>query len=416
MAFYDVFVESNLEPKIYWKEQLQELVDASFSNSSTVQFDVEEETGFGTLNFKNVECRITTLVDAKTGQRVNDDYKKIIFKDLNKTPEIGARYRFDNNIWMVFSTDNIKTDTSSAYLRRCNNVIGIEDEYGNLHYEPCYIDYKITETQLFKEYTLDVPAGRIWVTCQLNKNTESIAINKRYIFNGTVYKVREQNRFDRQFTFDKNTARTISFYADVDAKSEYDRFDIDIADYFNPLYQINTESNIINKIGYKDKIEYSVLYDGNVIDDEVVYFESSDIKVCTVNKYNGEYDLVGIGECTITIHLLNNPNITNEVHISVIENTPNIKNTIINPTTQYIRLNEKIDYTVYEYDNGDNRLDTKYLIKAYDIPSNCFIFNSTENSFSVEYIRKYDGILKIVCTNLSTNIDTEFFIELGGLW
>lgn len=96
-------------------------------------------------------------------------------------PELGTRYRFDNNIWMVFSTDNIKTDTSSAYLRRCNNVLTIEDKYGNIHQEPCYIDYKITESQLFKEWTLDVPQGRIYVTCQLNQHTQDVDINKRYI-------------------------------------------------------------------------------------------------------------------------------------------------------------------------------------------------------------------------------------------
>ena len=192
MAYYDGFMACNhARPKQYWKEQLQEMVNQEFENSSTVQYDIEEEVAFGTLEFKTLsECRITTLVDAKTGQRVNDDYKRIIFKDLTKMPELGTRYRFDNNIWMVFSTDNIKTDTSSAYLRRCNNVLTIEDKYCNIHQEPCYIDYKITESQLFKEWTLDVPQGRIYVTCQLNQHTQDVDINKRYIFNDNVYKVK----------------------------------------------------------------------------------------------------------------------------------------------------------------------------------------------------------------------------------
>ena len=148
MAFYDFYMQAVSNPKQAWKEGFQALVDDQFENASTVQYDVEEEDGFGTLKFHSIECRINSLVDAKTGQRVNDDYKKIIFPDLDKAPDLGTRYRFDNNIWIVFSTDNIKTDTSSAYLRRCNNVLTIEDKYGVIHHEPCYIDYKVTETQL----------------------------------------------------------------------------------------------------------------------------------------------------------------------------------------------------------------------------------------------------------------------------
>ena len=174
MAFYDNYVSSISTPKNYWKEQLQEVVNQSFENASTIQFDIEEEDEFGSMMFHPVECRITSLVDAKTGQRNNDDYRKIIFKDLTKEPVIGTRYRFEDNIWMCFSTDNIKTDTSSAYLRRCNNVITTEDKYGKIHEEPCYIDYKVNETQLFQEYTMTTPAARIVVTCQTNKYTKDI--------------------------------------------------------------------------------------------------------------------------------------------------------------------------------------------------------------------------------------------------
>lgn len=163
MSYYSNFVITNKNPKQKWKDGLQALVDKEFTNASSFTEDVEEEIEFGSLEFKPINVRVNSLVDAKTGQRINDDYKKIIFPDLDYQPVIGTRYRFDNNIWIVFSTDNVKTDTSAVYVRRCNNTMNTQDKYGNIHREPCYIDYKVTENQLFRNYSIDIPSGRIWI-------------------------------------------------------------------------------------------------------------------------------------------------------------------------------------------------------------------------------------------------------------
>ena len=149
MKYYDTFISNTPEPYDRWHDAMQALVDKTFTNSSTYQKSgIEEEIAFGTLEFKPVICRVTTLIDATTGQRVNDDYRKIIFPDIKHCPELGTRYRFENNIWIVYSLENILTATSSVYVRRCNNTINTEDKYGNIHKEPCVIDYKINETQL----------------------------------------------------------------------------------------------------------------------------------------------------------------------------------------------------------------------------------------------------------------------------
>lgn len=419
MAFYDNFVSCDYARSTdYWNTQLQEVVNQEFENASTVQYDIEEEIAFGTLEFQNInQCRITTLVDAKTGQRVNDDYKKIIFQDLHKAPEIGTRYRFDNNIWMVFSTDNIRTATSSAYLRRCNNVMTMEDKYGNLHEEPCYIDYKITESQLFKEWTMDVPQGRIFVTCQSNKYTDTIDINSRYIFNDNVYKVRERSKFDRQQTFKKDSVPAVSFYADVDEKNSSDRFDINVADYFEPAYKIHTPKELTYAKGYTGKLNKSVTFveDKEVFDEPVLY-ESSNINVCKINQYNGKFECVGIGECYVTCKLYHNTNILSITKITVINDIPTTSEVKILPDTKYIKLNQTIKYSVYNYINTE-KTDTKFDIKAYGAPVNCFDMNSDDNSFTIHYKRlASDSILKIVCTDKDTGENTDFYIELGGVW
>lgn len=419
MAYYDGFLACNhAQPKSYWKEQLQELVNREFSNASTTQYDIEEEVEFGTLEFKTLdECRITSLVDAKTGQRVNDDYRKITYKDLSKAPELGTRYRFDNNIWIVFSTDNVRTDTSSAYLRRCNNVLVTEDKYGNIHKEPCYIDYKITESQLFKEWTMDVAQGRIYVTCQLNQNTQDVDVNKRYIFNGTVYKVRNRSKFDRQRTFEKDSVPVLSFYADVDEKSNADRMDIEVADYFEPAYKVHTPTELTCTLGTDDKMTKSVTYvENEEVFDEPVIFESSNIDVCAINQYNGKYQCVGVGECVITCKLFHNTDIFSQTTINVVEEKEDDITDVIAPDIHYIKLNQTLTYSIYHYINN-KKTDTKFKIMAYDVPENCFTINSTDNSFTINYYRLCtDGLLRIVCENLDNGEATDFYIELGGVW
>ena len=87
MKYYDTFISNTPEPYDRWHDAMQALIDKTFTNSSTYQkSSIEEEIAFGTLEFKPVICRVTTLIDATTGQRVNDDYRKIIFPDIKHCP------------------------------------------------------------------------------------------------------------------------------------------------------------------------------------------------------------------------------------------------------------------------------------------------------------------------------------------
>ena len=54
MAYYDGFMACNYaQPKQYWQEQLQEMVNQEFDNASTVQYDIEEEVSVLILSVEN---------------------------------------------------------------------------------------------------------------------------------------------------------------------------------------------------------------------------------------------------------------------------------------------------------------------------------------------------------------------------
>jgi len=123
MNYYDSFMAVNGNPKDKWYEDFQEFQEQQFDDASTVQYDIEEEIEFGTLEFKPIRARLTTIIDVKTGQRNGDDFRKITFFDYTHRPAPGTRYRFDDNIWIVFATKNLKVSSSSVYVYRCNTTL-----------------------------------------------------------------------------------------------------------------------------------------------------------------------------------------------------------------------------------------------------------------------------------------------------
>lgn len=420
LAYYDTFLKTSRSPKKMWKDGLQALVDYSFENTSTIQFDVEEEIDFGTLEFAPITVRVNSLVDAKTGQRINDDYKKLIFKDLDYKPKIGTRYRFDNNIWIVFSTDNVKTDTSSVYVRRCNNTMNIQDKYGNIHREPVYIDYKVTENQIFRNYSIDVPSGRIYFQCQLNDYTKNIDVNDRYIFGGDVYKIREKSAFDRRYTFEEESCRIMSFYADYDNIGENDNKELGVANYVEYNYSIDCQSHLIGNIGEEGTIGASVILNGEEVEESLIWY-STDENIAYINSENGQYQLINIGQCEFIIKMKNNQSVECRIQVNVSKELEDKYEYKIFPDVDIIRLNKTESFNVFEYFN-DEKTDTIFNFEVSGVPNKYYIFNSdNKNSFSVTNLKQYnDGFLNIVCVPLnSSNPDVipELIISvrLGGI-
>lgn len=414
MKYYETFLKLNYSPNTRWNNQMQEAVNKFFENASTYTEDVMEEKNFGKMDFENIKCRVTSLVDAKTGQRINDDYKKIIFPDLKYQPSLGTRYKFDNNIWITFSTDNIKTPTSNVYLKRCNNTMGFEDKYNNVYYEPCCIDYKVTEDQLFRESSIDIPKGRIYVQCQLNERTKDVKLNDRFIFGTEVYKIRNKSNFDRRYTYENNSCRMLSFYADYDNVGNDDRIDLGIADYRVYNYTINTIDTIKNVIGFTDKIDYTITCNDNEVFDEEIVWESSNSNVATINSATGIYEFLSLGECIFIGRMKNKMDTFVQIAITVLAEVEDEYITVINPTINYIKLNQTLKYDIYEYKNGF-KTDTSFTFTAFGLSSKYYNMTYTNNTFSITNYKQSSEQLTISCLNLRSNEITTILIDLGGI-
>ena len=233
MKYYDSFMATAKTPVELWKEHTQQFLNENFINSSNY-LTVGRETGFGTLEFECVSARVMSVLDSKVGDKINDDFKTIFFDDLEYKPPLGARFSFDNNIWIVYSTDNYNSLNSACYIRRCNNTINSLDENGNVHQEPCVIDLKPTRSGFIEDLSMWTPNSRQIIMYQKNDWTKHLDVNSRIMFSNKVYRIGVSLDFNRTETFNKDSINFVTAYLDNDLLNEFDNLELQIEDYNPP--------------------------------------------------------------------------------------------------------------------------------------------------------------------------------------
>lgn len=404
-------------PKEDIERQMQELVNEQFIISSSYAPQVEVEKAFGTLEFEKIEARVTHLIDSATGLRIGDDFKKITFRDLNYHPSMGGRYRFDNNIWLVYATDNINSTTSSCFVRRCNNTMNMLDEYGNIHYEPCYIEYKPTKTSVGEFDRLSLPFTKQIMYCQLNDWTKNIGINDRFMFGSDVFKITDRVRFNRTETFNDETMNTNRYYMDYDNLNEYDNVELGIADYKMPDWSVSIDkTELYVGAGSTGSLTAIVSLNDIVKPNEAVVWSSSNTDIITIDATTGEYTAVATGECTITCELGGNGYYNTAIPVYVTNEAVTNYENILTPDVNYITLNNTQEYSIYEYLNGEPT-DTSFTIQEPHLPSYYKLTIIDGNRFAITNLKQYTkNTLDFVLINNRDDSTVTLTVELGGVF
>lgn len=144
---------------------------------------IQEEIVLGSGVYTDVDVRINRAISSPLGEKMGDDYKQIIFRDIAHSASIGTKYFFDENYWVTINTEILKNFAASSTIRRCNNQLRWFDSNGNFFSEPAILDYKISRPRDVVGTNEPVmPQGYIDVYCQLNDRTKTIKGNQRFIF------------------------------------------------------------------------------------------------------------------------------------------------------------------------------------------------------------------------------------------
>ncbi len=415
---------SGKSPKNSYIEVFQRTLDDQFYNSSD-WWTIKEEYPIKSKLYKDIDVRINHVINAETGLKLGDDWKTVLFKEIDHNIELGKLYSFDENVWLTVNTEVIKNLTGTCTIRRCNNTLRwIDETTGAFYEEPCCIEYLVKEP---RDYSTSgspfmTPGGFLHIELQFNDITNKIKQNQRFLFGNvqhwTCYKVVGTgiNDFRNSHTYDKTTASILVL--DLIANFVNDELDDivnGIADVNTNLYAISiNKESIQGNINDTVQLSTVVTYNKNTVTRNIVW-ASSNTKIATVNV-TGLVTFKSIGNTTITANIEDNP--ASSTCTVITTATPAVNSDVVmSPETNYIYEGNKRQYSVYLYENGVAQTD-EFTITCNPnttLSENYIFTQDDENHFTVSNVlREVSSYLTIVCVSGSNS--KSFNIYLKGVW
>ena len=345
--------------KEIYTDLFQTKLDEEFTNASDV-WNIEEEVTFASGIYQDINVRITThLISSVTGKFMGDDYKKILFKDLDHVTGIGYMYQFSDSYWITINSEKTKNLAASSIVKRCNNTLRWIDLDGRVHTVPCSIDYIILQNLDYTGATAlaVIPSGTIEVIAQFNDETNLIMPNQRFLFgnnnNWSAYRVMGGgvNNYNNVETMDEDTVGFIRFTMKMDYLSDNDDLTNGIAYEEKQVYTLSVSPSTIAGIPTNTRQLYAtVKMNGSTVSRTTVWV-SSDITKATVNS-SGLVTLVANGTATITCNLEGDLSVNDTAGVTVSSAPSDIYQVVIAPNKNYILEGDTQAYTVYLYKNN----------------------------------------------------------------
>lgn len=399
------------------------LIDENFS-VATDKFIIQKETSFGSQSYDSIECRITSVIDSKTGEKKSDDWKQILFKPSGGyVPLVGSLYYFDSNYWVGVFTDNTKSLVNNIIVRRCNEQLRWIGDDGVSYSEFCVVDYSLTGVRdLVRQDDVVLNQGYVDVYAQLNERTELIKPNQRFLFGRPKQRVcwriygngimNSQN----QETLSDMTARIITMtMGGYYYNEQTDDLINGIADAYKSVYSISlSASSISGNVGETYNLGATLLLNNSPTSGSLTYTTSSS-SIATISA-SGLLTLNSAGTTIATAYMGGNPSISASATVTVTASGTTTNEVRITPSDNLqIIEGETQTFTSYLYTNGVQQADVfTFSLANSNVPTNRYILSTlSNNSFSVDNINMYlDYPLLINAT--SGSYTKQISIQLNG--
>ena len=411
--FYDAYLATiATTPFNTYSEGLQAVIDSQYDNTASI-YDIEEETALGTLVFSDVKYRTVQAVSSLTGMKLGDDFRRIIYPNTSGSKDLGWRYRFSDNYWLVANSKLFNSVTDSVTLRRCNNLAKFYDSNGVLREEPCVIDYQLNETAPDFSKVTNLPEGTIFMFMQYNENTFVINDNRRFLFgshgNYSAYKVHGVKNF---------IADNLVWFTLYRDQVDEVRDDIinGIANAYSVNYTLQIDSDDFEEeVGYTTQLESIVKLNGEIISKDVTW-STSDELIGTIDSV-GNIELLDLGSVVFTCTMTDNPDVKDTVTIDSVAVPSPIIDVRFEPNKTTILYGDApTEYIVTKYLNNVAQVDGFSFVLSGASTSNYKYIGIDDNTFTIESLGFDYTALKVIATSLVDSSVGEIDIQLKNLF
>lgn len=336
------------KPNDYFRDQQQAAIDQQWDYTSA-KYTIKEQEDFGSNVYNEIEVWIDYVVGlGSRGTTNGDDFRQLIFRDINYEVKRGLYYQFDGNYWITYFSDEYASLSKDAGVRRCNNVMRIIDpENGSIFSIPCVVDYDMTSPSVQVSSYILTPNNHATIMVQGNADTLRLfKLNTRYILGGRPFKLLAyQNALIDESISTTPTLLYLDLY--LDELHANDDIVNQLADNGEYQYTVEIDSADMELInGATGSLTASVSLNGEEVNRNVVW-DSSNVEVVTID-YGGNYRVVGNDgqSCIITATLKGNKDVSASIQVNVVEIESLQSKIIIEPVFNKIRQYKTISFTV----------------------------------------------------------------------
>lgn len=268
--------------------------------------------------------------------KINYEDDKIIIADFPiKTGDI---VEYQNLKWFVISQIDTNINTLKARLRKVEQSFKI---YVNNVLQEIPAIYEVATQTIMEGQQLNIVDGNIKALIQDNEITKKITYDNRFIKMGSPWKV-------QGFTTEHKGLRTL--YLVKDLFNDFDDRINEIADRWShenkTEYKIISDGVIDLQKGNSKKITTTVTNFGIVVDNPILYYNSLDSTIATVDDV-GNITGIGVGSTTVAVKFIGLDN--NEYIAIVVVNVADVK---------------PVEVITYKIDNK-NQLNDDYNVRRY---------------------------------------------------
>jgi hypothetical protein len=425
--YTNAFMTVNETPQDTYKNFFQANLTEQFYNA-TDWYTIQEELVFASGTFSDTDVRITHAIDAKTGTKMGDDYKFILFKDIEHATGLGYLYYFDDNYWLTINSEIIKNLAASCTVKRCNNTLRWMDTAGAVYSVPCSIemDKPISNNRDMVGISTSViiPMGLIQVRTQYNSTSNKIKPNQRFLLgnadNWIAWKVvgGGVENYNNLQTEINTTPGLITFTLD----RNYENVDTDdltngIAGVAGDVYTITlSNSTLTSTVGYSIQLTATVKLNGEVVNRTVVWSNDNDSLKATVSS-SGLVSMVAAGTATITATLDGNEDVSATCVVTVGTGSTSTYQIIVTPGINYVLEGTTQIFDIRLWLNNTQEANAfTFTLDAGDVPSANYTYAVLSSySFYIQNLAKYlEDTITIHC--VSGSYTKDLIITLKGRW